>query len=142
MTDIDISEYLFYFQENNRKMMEKVFTGIKFEKMLLSRNDQTGAEATEELPFDHTKLNLEKDQEKIIQFMHAYLKKFCDLELSKFGVTKSEAMARTRAHFQSKTEKIMGHTYRLRTYLLDLEAAFDVFETQEKLTKSKSRVER
>lgn len=65
--------------------------------------------------------------------MHSYLRTFCDAETAKFGVTKSEAMARTRAHFKSKTEKILGHTYMLKTYLLDIEAALKVFEAQEKL---------
>ena len=44
VTDIDIDELFIYFQKSNRKKIEKVFDGVKFEQLLLMANDRTGAE--------------------------------------------------------------------------------------------------
>ena len=40
--DIDIADYLFYLQKDNRKLMQKAYSGVKFEDILLSTNDKTG----------------------------------------------------------------------------------------------------
>ena len=44
VTDIDIDELFIYFQKSNRKKIEKVFDGVKFEQLLLMANDRTGVE--------------------------------------------------------------------------------------------------
>ena len=44
VTDIDIDELFIYFQKSNRKKIEKVFDGVKFEQLLLMANDRTGTE--------------------------------------------------------------------------------------------------
>ena len=41
-SDIDIDEFFFYFEKRNRKRLEKAFSDVYFEEILLSVNDRTG----------------------------------------------------------------------------------------------------
>lgn len=57
-TDIDISNYLLYFKKTTRKLMEKAYDGVKFEKILLSQNERAGNVPAQDLPFEQTKRDL------------------------------------------------------------------------------------
>ena len=57
-TDIDISNYLLYFKKTTRKLMEKAYDGVKFEKILLSQSERTGNVPAQDLPFEQTKRDL------------------------------------------------------------------------------------
>ena len=57
VADINIDDYFFYLQKDNRKRMEKAYTGVKFDQILLSLNDD-GVREGEEYPFEKQKMNL------------------------------------------------------------------------------------
>ena len=57
VADINIEDYFFYLQKDNRKRMEKAYTGVKFDQILLSLNDD-GVREGEEYPFEKQKMNL------------------------------------------------------------------------------------
>ena len=56
---------------------------------------------------------------------------YFDTELEKFGVTRAEALSRTKQMIRDETDNISGLTSKLKGYLNDLDAAFAVFEAQE-----------
>ena len=56
---------------------------------------------------------------------------FCKVENDSFGVTKAEAVTRTKHMIREEAEQINGLTRMLKSYLTDLDAAFAVFECQE-----------
>jgi len=56
------------------------------------------------------------------------MQKFFDEAYSNFGVTKSEALVKTRKMIIDETEKLQGLSVKLKSYLEDLEAAFVVLE--------------
>ena len=58
VTDIDIDELFIYFQKSNRKKIEKAFSGVKFERVLLTTNDRTGEMQEDEFPFQTTKRDM------------------------------------------------------------------------------------
>ena len=51
-SDIEISDFLFYFRKNSRKLMEKAYDRVKFDQILLSNNDIGGIESPLDLPFE------------------------------------------------------------------------------------------
>ena len=132
VTDIDIEELFVYFKKANRKKIEKAFDKVKFEQLLLTTNDKTG-NLEEELPFEYTKRDLKLHQDKLKAKVYTYMQKFFDCENEKFGVTRIEALSRTKLMIRKETEHISGLTSKLNGYLKDLDMAFAVFEGQESL---------
>lgn len=39
VTDVDIDQFFFYFEKTNRKRIEKAYSRVKFDSMLLTKND-------------------------------------------------------------------------------------------------------
>jgi len=63
---------------------------------------------------------------------------FCSAEESKFGVSKPEAIEKTRKMVLDESEELQGSTRKLRSYLNDLDAAFRVFEAQDREREAKT----
>ena len=70
------------------------------------------------------KLHQDKLKAKIYELMDRFWK----MEANKFGVTKAEALSTTREMIREEAEQISGLTCKLKGYLNDLQAAFDVFD--------------
>ena len=63
------------------------------------------------------------------------MQQFFEAENTKFGVTRVEALRRTKLMIREETDNLAGLTSKLRSYLNDLEPCFAVFKAQENLTK-------
>ena len=75
MSDIDIEDYFFYLQKENRKKMEKAYSGVKFDQILLSLNDK-GTKEEEEYPFEKQRIDLKLHQDKLKSHIKGYLTYF------------------------------------------------------------------
>ena len=58
VTDIDIDQFFFYFDKTNRKRIEKAYNNVKFESILLTKNDMTGQKNQDEFPFENSKRDI------------------------------------------------------------------------------------
>ena len=63
------------------------------------------------------------------------MQQFFEAENTKFGVTRVEALRRTKLMIREETDNLAGLTSKLRSYLNDLEPCFAVFKAQENLIK-------
>lgn len=105
-SDIDIDEFFFYFEKRNRKRLEKAFSDVYFEEILLSVNDRTGKAHVIENPFEQTKRDLKLQQSKLKTKIYSIMDKLFESEHEKFGVTKSIALEKTKAMIREESGKV------------------------------------
>ena len=59
------------------------------------------------------------------------MQQFFEEENTKFGVTRVEALRRTKQMIREETDNLSGLTSKLKSYLNDLDSCFAVFDAQE-----------